>query len=459
MKRIMGLWAACCCLWATTLQAKTIDIVSLGAKGDGQTDNTGILQRAIDACSEKTGTVIVPAGKFVTGPVRMKSNVNLHLEFGAVLLGVTRLEAYHAAFPPSEGRRRTPALIFAENQENIAVTGYGTIDGQGGHKTFQHGNDADGGPARPKIIYFAGCKNVRVQDIHLRNAAYWTQHYEGCDGVVIRGVSVYSHCNYNNDGLDIDSKNVRVSDCYIDTDDDALCLKSEGASPCENVAITNCVLGSNCNAFKLGTASTGGFKNIAFSNCVIRKASEENFRHWRTHPEAAFIRVTQDTSVISGIALEAVDGGVLDGVVISNVVMTDVQTPLFIRLGDRRRPYSGNRASVLRNVHVSHVVARAVSALSSSITGIPGNCVENVCISNMQVTVPGGGTAPEAEAAVPEAEKSYPENRMFGQVLPASGFYVRHARNVRFDNVRVIAETPDARPAFVYDDVRNDSCK
>lgn len=458
MKRIIRLVTGCC-LVAIMVQAKTVNIASLGAVGDGKMDNTGVLQRAIDACSEETGTVIVPEGKFLTGPVRMKSNVNLHLESGAVLLGIPRLEAYHEAFPDSAGSSRTPALIFACNQENIAVTGYGTIDGQGGHAAFQHGNDADGGPKRPKIIYFTGCKNVRIQDICLRNAAYWTQHYEGCDGVIIRGVSVYGHCNYNNDGLDIDSKNVLVSDCRIDTDDDALCLKSERASACENVTVTNCVLGSNCNAVKLGTASSGGFKNIAISNCVIRKASEENFRHWRTHPETAFIRVTQDTSVISGIALEAVDGGVLDGVAISNVVMTDVQTPVFIRLGNRRQTYSGNRVSVLRNVCISHVVARAVSALSSSITGIPGGEVENVCISHVQVTVPGGGTAAEARAAVPEAEKSYPENRMFGQVLPASGFYVRHARNVRFDNVRVITEKPDARPAFVYDDVRNDSCK
>ena len=163
------------------------------------------------------------------------------------------------------------------------MTGLGTINGQGFHPNFQHGNDSKGGPRRPKIIYFMSCNNVRVQDVTLRNSAYWTQDYEKCDGVIVRGVKVYCHSNWNNDGIDIDSRNVVVSDCLIDCDDDALCLKSDTDTPCENVTVTNCVLKSNCNAIKFGTSSYSGFKNVTITNCVIDRASEDHIRQWYIH--------------------------------------------------------------------------------------------------------------------------------------------------------------------------------
>ena len=212
-----------------TLQsfAYSVDITTLGAKGDGITDNTIFIQKAIDDCSARKGGIVeIPAGKYLTRTLFFKSDVNLHLQFGAELLGSTELKSYQEAFPNLKGKE-SPALIFARNVQNIAVTGLGTINGQGHHQNFQHGNDSEGGPRRPKIIYFINCNNVRVQDVTLRNSAYWTQDYEKCDGVIVRGVRVYCHSNWNNDGLDIDSRNVVISDCYIDCDDDALCLKSD----------------------------------------------------------------------------------------------------------------------------------------------------------------------------------------------------------------------------------------
>ncbi len=438
------------CVITMVLSAKTINIVDLGAKGDGKTDNTEIIQRAIDECSKGIGTVVIPQGNYLTRTLFMKSNVNLHLEFGATILGYTNLQSYLDMFPNRKGKE-SPALIHARGVENISITGLGTIDGQGQHQNFQLGNDSEKGPIRPKIIYFQDCKNIRIQDITLTNPAYWTQDYEGCDGVIIRGVKVFSHANYNNDGLDIDSKNVIVSDCYIDCDDDALCFKSDIDRPCENITVTNCVLRSNCNAIKFGTSGYSGFKNITVTNCVIQKATEDHIRQWyKTEP---WLGTPQEPTVISGVALEAVDGGVMEQIIISNMVMTGVQTPIFIRLGDRKRTIT-KKMSVLKDIVISNIIATNASKVACSVTGVPGGIAENILIKDVQITSIGGGTQAQANEQVPESVNKYPENRMFGVVLPASGFYVRHVKDIRFDNVRFTTLNPDVRPMFYLDDVK-----
>lgn len=437
-------------LSSSTLLATTIDITKRGAKGDGLTDNTVIIQKAVDECSKiGGGTVLIPAGTYLIRPIELKSNVNLHLDFGAVVLGTTRLSDYDHAFPYKEGSmNQSSGLLFARGQKNISLTGFGTIDGQGGNEAFQFGNDADGGPKRPKIIYLVECQGIVVTDLTLRNSAYWVQHYERCEDVTIRGLKVFSHCNYNNDGLDIDAKNATISDCYIDVEDDAICFKSDHPDFCENITVTNCVTASNCNAIKFGTASHGGYRNIAVSNCVVRRAAEDNIRHWSKQLE----HISAEVTVISGIAIEMVDGGIIDGITVSNISMRDVQTPVFIRLGDRNRTFR-KEGGVLKNINISNIVATAESLIACSITGVENSLVENVSINNVQITYPGGGTTEMLTAPVPEEVSAYPENRMFGNTLPAAGFYVRHARNVKFNNVRFCADKPDARPLFFLDDV------
>ena len=443
------------CFFTLHSFAYSVDVIALGAKGDGVTDDTFIIQKAIDDCSSKGGGIVeIPAGRFFIFSLLLKSDVNLHLQFGAELLGSTDLESYHKAFPALKGKE-TPALIFARNACNIAITGLGTINGQGGHSNFQHGNDSEGGPKRPKIIYLIGCKNVRVQDVTLRNSAYWTQDYERCDGVVVRGVKVYCHSNWNNDGLDIDSRNVMVSDCYIDCDDDALCLKSDTDVPCENVVVTNCVLKTNCNAIKFGTSSYSGFKNVSITNCVIDRASEDNIRQWyKNYPWMG----TEQNTVVSGIALESVDGGTLENVIVSDIAMRGVQTPIFVRLGDRKRTFT-KQLSRINDVMISRIMARSESKVACSITGVPDGKIQNITISDVTLVTNAEVNKEEIEKEVPEVVDKYPENRMFGTILPASGFYVRHVDGITFSNVKMIMEKGDERPMFYLDDVSDFVCQ
>ena len=435
-----------------TASGLNINITTFNAIGDGKTDNTKIIQKSIDKCSQAGGgTITIPEGIFLTGPIFLKSNIYLNLEQGATLLGIADLDVYQNAFPNND-RSETPALIYAKDVEHIGISGMGTIDGQGSNQTFQHGVDAAGGPLRPKLIYFRNCKTVNIRDITLRNPAYWTQDYEGCDGVVIRGIKVYAHGNWNNDGLDIDSKNVVVSDCIIDSDDDALCFKSDCITPCQNITVTNCVLSSNCNAIKFGTGSKGGFRNITVNNCEIHGAAQSIIRDWSKVYK--WLGVESSLSVAAGIAVECVDGGVTDGINISNIVMSDVQTPIFIRLGDRRQTFT-NQVSTLKNITISNVIAKSNSKMTCSITGMPDKAIENIFISNVIMEVRGGGKLTDTSLVVDEVKGKYPENRMFGVILPAYGFYVRHARQVSFKDITITTRETDVRPTFVLDDVHN----
>jgi polygalacturonase len=419
----------CCCVLAGSTRAEDVSVLDCGAVPDSKTLATDAIQKAVDRCAATGGgTVTVPPGRFLTRTVFLKSNVNLHLGQGAVLVGDTQPRAF------------TQAVVYADGIENASITGRGTIDGQG-YKKYYPTN----GPRHNDIRLFRS-RNITVQDVTLVNSPSWVFRILECDGVIVRGVRIYSFANENNDGIDIDGRNITVSDCIIDCDDDAMCLKSDDPNfLVENVAISNCVIASNCNGIKFGTSSRCGFRNIAISNCVVRRPSEAAQRHWA----ATVPGVTRDDTVISGLALEVVDGGVMDQVAITNISMTGVQTPLFIRLGSRRGQ------GTLRNVVISNITATNESLITSSITGIPGSYVENVTVRDVIFTCKGTGTVAQANAPVPEKEASYPENRMFGPSLPAYGLYVRHVKNLVCENFRFNLAAPDARPAVLLDDCHN----
>ena len=413
-----------------------INLINSGAIPDGITDNTQVIQKTIDRCSSNGGgTIYLPAGTFMSATIFLKDNITLKLNESAVLKAIPSGDAYPGKHFLECG------FVRIDGAQNVSIVGRGTIDGSGDHSIFQKGNN---GSTRPYLVHCRDSRNILIRDVQLKNSAFWTLRLFQNDGVRIDGISIYSHNNWNNDGIDVDSKNVTISNCRIDCDDDGICLKSDGTELCENVVITNCNIASNCNPIKFGTASKAGFRNIVISNCVIHTASESKFRNWNEVIQG----VSDPITCISGIALEVVDGGLIDQVTITNISMLGVQTPIFIRLGSR-----SNATGSLQNVIISNITATTHSLLPCCISGVPGFNVENVIIRDMVVQCKGGGTLEDANRDVPEKEGSYPENRMFGDTLPAYGMYIRHAKNISLNNVQFHLLQPDYRPAIYLDDV------
>lgn len=421
---------------------------------DAAADRTAELQHAIDAVSRAGGgTVRLTGGDYPVRQLFLKDGVTLLLDDGATLLGSTNRGDY-VQRPLKGSDFRWPAVLCADKAKDIALRGKGKIDGRG-WAVGPHDKSA----GRWRDVLFYRCRNVLVEDVSLVNPASWTFYLKECEKVVVRRVTINSPWAWNNDGLDIDAKDVLVEDCVIDSDDDALCLKSDNPDfLCENVEVRNCRLASCCNHIKLGTASHGGFRNIDIHDCrlvacatnIIPQVKFANDRRTGRKP----LPGVDEKDVLSriGIAVECVDGGLVDNVRIHDITMTRcVQTPVFVRLG-RRRERPGVKSS-LQNVLIENVTGEAASHIASSITGVPGLRPHGITLRNCAFTVKGGAKLADCGGPVIEAEKAYPENQMFDRhMLPAYGFYVRHADGVRFENVQVKCATPDERPPLAVDD-------
>ncbi len=427
----------------TAAQAgKNINVRENGAAGDGLTKDTRAIQKAVDlAHADSGGTVYFPPGTYLSGTIILKSNVTLYLETGATLLGsADTLDYPHIrhSFRSYTEKYVDQSLIFAEGQHNVGLCGGGTIDGNG--KKFQWREYM----SRPQVIKMVSCRHIRVEGLTLTSSPLWMQHYLGCEFLSVRGLHVYNHSTWNNDMIDIDCcRNVTVSDCYGNSDDDALTLKSTSDHPTENVTITNCVLGSGCNAIKMGTESNGGFRNISITNCVIDSYFDKR-GHYGLTPG------------IGGIVLEIVDGGTLENVTVSNIAIKNVMVPLFLRFANRARPFRDGMAKpgigTYRNVIVSDIIASGLSGHGCSVTGLPGHPLTGITLSNLRFTFPGGVSAEHYKRPVPELEAEYPEAIMFDS-LPAWGLYCRHAEGLRLENIDFVLERADERPAMVFDDV------
>ncbi|MEQ1603260.1 MAG: glycoside hydrolase family 28 protein [Pyrinomonadaceae bacterium] len=465
------------------------NIRDYGAKGDGATLDTAAINKAIETAAAKGGgTVYFPAGTYLSFSIRLKSNITIYLENGAILLAAD--PAVHKGkydMPePNEfdmyqdfGHSHWQnSLMWGIGIENFAIIGQGKIDGKGLSKRSP-------GPRRPrtvgetpasmannpsplgelallsemnglgtKAIALKLSKNVTFKDFTIFQGGHFALLATGVDNLTIDNLRV----DTNRDGFDIDAcRNVRISNSYVNSpNDDAIVLKSSYAlgfnRATENVTITNSqVSGFDLGTFldgtfkttqefapdkdrvtgrlKFGTESNGGFKNITISNI--------NFVHCR------------------GLALETVDGGYIEDVSITNITMRDITTaPIFIRLGKRQRAPDGTPVAKIRRVNINNVVVSdAHHEYASIIAGLAESPIEDVHLSNIRIHYNGGGAKADVERVIPESEKGYPEPSMFG-VLPAYGFYVRHAKGITFDNVKVTYERPEERPAFVLDDVK-----
>ncbi|HMG84149.1 MAG TPA: glycosyl hydrolase family 28 protein [Terracidiphilus sp.] len=431
-------------------------ILEFGAKPDGRTLNTRAIQRAIDDVFRAGGgTVNVPEGTFLTGRIELKARVTLNLQTGSTLLGSTSINDYNAESGSSHNNPRH--LIFAQDADDVTLTGPGRIDGQGPSFWEPSGRaplppdeewaDVASHSLAPKksgrpspMLEFINCQRLKIKGVHIENAPGWTLRTVNSDNVEIRGVSIKNPTvGPNTDGMDITGcQNVLITDCVVDTGDDAICLKSEnpfGPEPrlLKNIEVTNCTLTTCCNGFKLGTSSEGGFENIKFSNSIVRNGPVP-FRE----------------RVISGIALEVVDGGWIDGVEVTGIRMERTRTAIFIRLENRKHARD-NPQHGIRNVSIENVQATE-ALLASSITGLPGMSVQDVTLSHIQVQNVLPARPESISRSVPEKESAYPEARMFG-MLPASGLYVRHVRNLHLNDLVFTATAGEARPAVIFDDV------
>lgn len=430
---------------------RVYDPVDYGAVGDGQTLCTTAIQKAIDACAANGGGVVrLSGGKFLSGTIFMKSNVTLEIAEGSTLLGSTNLADYPvtvAAYRSYTEHYTNKSLIYGENLENIAITGKGTFDGQGKH--FE-----GSWKVRPFGIRLIKCTGVMVEDLTLRNSAMWMQHYLACDDVTIRNITVWNHCNKNNDGIDIDScHNVLIDNCIIDSDDDAICFKSTASSAprsCEGITVRNCTVSSHCNAIKCGTESSGGFKNIKILNNTVKSSAAKT--RFYGMPEGN-----------SGLSLEIVDGGTMENVIVSDLVITGPRSPIFIRLGNRGRKFKQDMATpgvgTMRNITLSNIKATTDHPRGCAIAGITGHPIENLTLKNIEITFPGGGTQGDRKRQFDERASKYPNPNMFrmkeGDRLPAYGLYFWHVEDVSLENVKLITRKPDERAAIVLEDVSN----
>jgi hypothetical protein len=405
-----------------------------GAKGNGQTNDTRPAQRAIDAAGRDGGCVYFPPGQYRCGTLRLRSHLSLQLENGATLVAAPErgdfddLEVLaYDSFSDQETTDFNFALIRGRDLTDVAILGPGHID---------MARKKRGGP---KPIALKLCRNVLVRDLTIENAPNYNVSLLGCDFVDILGVTIR---NGYADGIDPDCcRHVRIANCSVESWDDAIVPK---ASPSlgflratEHVTVTNCLLSTACNALKLGTESSGGFKDILFQNCSVFSDPSR----WPGHPAD------------SGLALEMVDGAVLERVVVSNITMHDVRAPIFVRLGNRGRGQTKPVPEHLRYISISDIVATGAT-WASSVMGVPGFPVSGLTLKNLRVTTRGGGNPGLAARAVPEREGEYPDAGRFGD-LPAYGLYCRHVDGLVLDGINLAYEAPEGRPALVLDDVSN----
>ncbi len=445
------------------------DIRRYGAVGDGKALDTKAIQAAIDAAERAGGgTVLFPAGTYASYSIHLKSNVALYLDQGATLLAAsvplegTTSGGYDAAEPQGAWEPYQDyghnhwhnSLLWGENLHDLSILGPGRIWGKGLSRGHDHDTDLPD-TTKPgvgnKTIALKLCRNVTLRDFQILQGGWFGILATGVDNLTIDNLRI----DTNRDGMDIDCcRNVRVSNCTVNSPyDDGICPKSSFglgyARSTENVTITNCFVTGNYEVgsvldgswkplpasfaghatgrIKCGTESNGGFRNITISNCVFESCK--------------------------GFALETADGAVVEDIIFSNIAMRNVfRSPMFLYLGSRMRGPKDASIGTLRRVLLSNIVSSQAGQLPSLMVGITGHPIEDVKISDVYLHQQGGGDATMAAIAPPIKDNAYPEPTMFGD-LPATGFYLRHVRNLEVSNVEIATEAVDARAAFCLQDV------
>ncbi len=471
MREIAAL-AFCLVAASAAAQEAPYNALDFGARGDGKTNCTEAINAAIDAAAEHGGgTIHFPAGDYLSYTIHLRSNITLHLDAGAVLIGDEEKDgvgydapeesAWYNQFQDFGHSYWRNSLIYGDGLHDIAITGAGKIWGRG----LQTYDKPDIEGSGNKAIALKNCHNVTIRDISILHGGHFGILATGVDNLTIDNVRV----DADRDGFDIDCcKNVLISNCIINSPtDDGLCLKSSFAlgyaRATENVAITNCQVygydhgslldgtfksefadeapgAKHCitGRLKLGTESNGGFKNIAVSNCVFQRSR--------------------------GLCIETADGGAIEDVVFNNITMRDItDTPFFIRLSARMRGPEGTPVGTCRRITISNMNVydvggrpKAPGLGAGMVMGIPGHYIEDLTLDNIRIYYRGGASRGAADGEVPENIDVYPDPYRW-QSMPAYGVYFRHVKGLRVNNVILRCINGDERPAFVLDDVHDAS--
>ncbi|MDZ4845722.1 MAG: glycosyl hydrolase family 28 protein [Chitinophagales bacterium] len=427
-------------LIAPLSSAQTVlDVRNFGAVGNGSTLNTAAIQQAIDSASALGGAVVLLTnGTYKSSTIRMKSNVTLRITADATLLAVSNYSDY-PDIPynrPSWSDTYTKrSLLFAEEADNIRITGGGTIDCAGFNFAYLQTPTKQ----RPFGVRIHACINVTIDSVEFKTAPQWMVHIMRSQNIHIHHISIFNHGFGANDGIDIDCcRNVLIEDCVIDSNDDPIAIKTHSEDTCRDVLVRNCEIATFERGVKVGNESQGPLINIRFEDITIR---ETDFT----------LKLPPQSAVYLAIA----DGGSADSISFERInVVTSYDTPIFIRLCNRGQHYDTlappPTVKFLRNVLVKDVICTAKTVIPSSITGIPGHNVENVRLQNIEFVSPGNG--PLVSSNVPEQETNRPENDIWGDSLPAYGLYVRHVDGLVLDSFCVELQNPDQRGMLYFED-------
>ncbi|MGC6430014.1 MAG: glycoside hydrolase family 28 protein [Jejuia sp.] len=433
------------------------NIKDFGAIGDGKTNNTIAIQQAINACHDSGGgEVMISGGDFVTGTIILKDNVTLNIDKSASLIGSENPEDYQNidSFIDATGQLRGKCLIGAIDAKHIGLIGGGIIDGRGQtfhQKKLRHALNEKGYEKntinklvanRPFLIRFVRSEAIKMEGLLLKNPAAWTCHFFQCNDIQVDKLEIFSHANKNNDGIDIDSSyDVSITNCNINSGDDAICLKTTSPKPTYNVNVADCILKSDWGALKFGTESMGDMYNVDIRRCKINNTKG------------------------GGIKILSVDGANISNVTIDSIDMKKVDTPIFIRLGERLRTYRDAEKQTVgsvNNINISNITATTMETDSSRvnpptgifITGTPKHKIGKLNLKNIHITLPGDGKLEHKTVNVPEDEIRYPEFKLFG-VLPSYGLMARHVEELNFNEYSFKTVRPDERDEILYSSVDN----
>lgn len=438
------------------------DVRAFGAAGDGKKKDTEAIQKAVDACAvQGGGTVLLSGGRFLSGTLYLKSNVCLSIEAGAVLLASPDIDDYGTDTHHNRYRNETEldrCFLFAQDAENVTLTGYGEINGNA--EAFPNA----GSIYRPMLIRMLRCKNVRLENLRLYDAAAWTTAFLDSQYLWMRGLDIYNDKRYNGDGLDFDGcHHIWVSDCRIEGTDDNLCLQSSGL-PVEAVHISNCSFSSVCAGIRIGLKSIGDIRDVTIANCTMRDVRRE------------------------GIKIECTEGGTISDIMISNIVMRNVRRPLFFLLNNRFEPEGlGSslelehmpRIGKMQRIMVSNLTASDDACMSRTqyrfgddVMGEPkfngiridanaAHPIEDVTLSDIRYHSIGGVRLSEIPEQYPEVvdkcldpQKESSEN-YYPDWSRAAFADIRNVDGLTLENVACRAVRPDERPPVLTEGCRN----